>query len=119
MWAQYIVHSPNDQSPNDHSPNDQYPNDHSSNDQSSENLKCDQSPNATISRTTILRTTNLLMQPILASFSSCVGHGQYISDRDPDRQGCEALAGAGSNPDPEQMSDQGPGQRNIIREVKK
>jgi hypothetical protein len=45
------------------------------------------------------------MQPILASFSSGVGHGPYISDRDPDRQGFEALAGSGSNPDPEQMSD--------------
>jgi hypothetical protein len=71
-----------------HSPSDQSPNDQSSNDQSSENLKCDQSPNATVSRTTILRTTNLLMRPILANFSSGVGH--YIRDMDPDRQGSEA-----------------------------
>jgi hypothetical protein len=86
-----------------HSPNDQYLNNHSPNDQSSENLKCNQSPNATISQMTILRTTNLLMQPILASFSSGIDHGHYISDRDPDRQGFEALAG--SNPDQEQKSD--------------
>jgi hypothetical protein len=46
--------SPTDQSPNDQSPNYQAPNDHSLNDQSSENLNCNQSSNATNSRTTIL-----------------------------------------------------------------
>jgi hypothetical protein len=55
-------HSPIDHSPNDHSLNNHSPNDHSLNDQSSEQLKCHHSPNATISRTTILR-----MQYILGS----------------------------------------------------
>jgi hypothetical protein len=60
----YTVHSPNVHSPNDQSTNDQSPNDHSPNDQSSEFQKCDQSPNATISRTTIFRKTNLQMRLI-------------------------------------------------------
>jgi hypothetical protein len=84
----YTVHSPNDQSPNDQSLNDHSPNDQSPNDQSSEHLKCDQFPNADISRTNILRMTNLrIYYQKYASFSI----GYYTSVCYPDQRGWETF----------------------------
>jgi hypothetical protein len=91
VYCGYIVHSPNDQSPNDQSSNDYSLNDQSLNDQSPEQLKCDQSPNATISQMTIFRTANLRMRYILGSVPVAI----VSVNMDLAQQGSDSLAGSG------------------------